>query len=25
MTGEIFDVLIEETTGFSLYGTPMLT
>lgn len=25
MTGEIFDVLIEETTGFSLYGTPALT
>lgn len=24
MTGEIFDVLIEETTGFSLYGTPAL-
>ena len=24
MTGEIFDVLIEETTGFSLYGTPVL-
>ena len=23
MTGEIFDVLIEETTGFSLYGTPV--
>lgn len=25
MTGEIFDVLIEESTGFSLYGTPALT
>ncbi|MBT8043388.1 MAG: tRNA (N6-isopentenyl adenosine(37)-C2)-methylthiotransferase MiaB [Verrucomicrobiae bacterium] len=25
MTGEIFDVLIEETTGFSLYGTPVLS
>lgn len=25
MTGEIFDVLIEESTGFSLYGTPELT
>jgi len=25
MTGEIFDVLIEETTGFSLYGTAVLT
>ncbi len=24
MTGEIFDVLIEDTTGFSLYGTAML-
>jgi len=24
MTGEIFDVLIQETTGFSLYGTPEL-
>ncbi len=24
MTGEIFDVLIEDTTGFSLYGTPVL-
>ena len=25
MTGEIFDVLIEETTGFSLYGTPVIS
>ena len=25
MTGQIFDVLIEETTGFSLYGTPVLS
>lgn len=25
MTGEIFDVLIEDTTGFSLYGTAQLT
>ncbi len=25
MTGEIFDVLIEESTGFSLYGTPVLS
>ena len=25
MTGEIFDVLIEESTGFSLYRTPELT
>ncbi|MBT7958063.1 MAG: tRNA (N6-isopentenyl adenosine(37)-C2)-methylthiotransferase MiaB [Akkermansiaceae bacterium] len=24
MSGEIFDVLIEETTGFSLYGTAVL-
>jgi tRNA-2-methylthio-N6-dimethylallyladenosine synthase len=24
MNGEIFDVLIEETTGFSLYGTAVL-
>ncbi|MGB0774676.1 MAG: tRNA (N6-isopentenyl adenosine(37)-C2)-methylthiotransferase MiaB [Akkermansiaceae bacterium] len=24
MTGEIFNVLIEDTTGFSLYGTPAL-
>ncbi len=23
MTGQIFDVQIEETTGFSLYGTPV--
>ena len=25
MTGQIFDVLIEETTGFSLYGTAVLS
>jgi len=25
MTGEIFDVIIEETTGFSLYGTAQLS
>ena len=25
MTGEIFDVQIEETTGFSLYGTAILS
>jgi len=25
MTGQLFDVLIEETTGFSLYGTPVLS
>ncbi|MBK1832349.1 tRNA (N6-isopentenyl adenosine(37)-C2)-methylthiotransferase MiaB [Verrucomicrobiaceae bacterium R5-34] len=25
MTGEVFDVLIEEATGFSLYGTPVLS
>ena len=24
MTGEIFDVIIEDSTGFTLYGTPML-
>ncbi len=24
MTGEVFEVLIEEATGFSLYGTPVL-
>jgi tRNA-2-methylthio-N6-dimethylallyladenosine synthase len=25
MTGEIFDVEIEDTTGFSLYGTAVLS
>ena len=25
MTGQIFDVLIEETTGFSLYGTAVVS
>jgi len=25
MTGEIFDVIIEDTTGFSLYGTAQLS
>ena len=25
MTGQIFDVIIEDTTGFSLYGTPVLS
>ena len=24
MTGELFDVIIEEATGYSLYGTPVL-
>ncbi|MGJ8697936.1 MAG: MiaB/RimO family radical SAM methylthiotransferase [Verrucomicrobiaceae bacterium] len=24
MTGEIFDVMIEDSTGFTLYGTPVL-
>ena len=24
MTGQVFEVLIEEATGFSLYGTPVL-
>ncbi len=24
MTGEIFDIQIEDTTGFSLYGTAVL-
>ena len=24
MTGQVFDVLIEEATGFSLYGTAVL-
>lgn len=24
MTGQLFDVLIEEATGYSLYGTPVL-
>ena len=24
MTGQIFDVLIEDTTGFSLYGTAVM-
>lgn len=25
MTGQVFDVLIEDTTGFSLYGTPVIS